>query len=307
MKKVLVTGAAGCVGENVIKYLLSEGMYEITALDLDNKKTLKRLKRYSKRVNVVYGDICDKELIGNLIKENDYVIHLATIIPPYTDLYHNSRDIEYNGTENIIKAINKYNKNCFLIYASTTSLYDNSLGASVKENIKVEELSNFSSLKYELENLIKEKLTNYTIFRVPLVLSDLKKDNFIYGVKKNIFVEVTTGQDAAYAFVKAIPYKAQLNKKTYNVGLGIKGRLQYKEILNNILKYYGINIKYILGRMFINKDYLSPFLTDSDVLDEIIHYHTDTLNKYYKRLNNNSKKRKISKLIGKIILKLKKG
>ena len=172
MKKVLVTGAAGCVGENVIKYLLSEGMYEITALDLDNKKSFKRLKRYSKRVNVIYGDICDKELMGNLIKENDYVIHLASVIPPYTDLYHNSREIEYNGTENIIKAINKYNKNCFLIYASTTSLYDNSLGANVKENIKVEELSNFSSLKYELENLIKDKLTNYTIFRIPLVLSD---------------------------------------------------------------------------------------------------------------------------------------
>ncbi len=33
MKKVLVTGAAGVVGLNVLKYLLSEGKYEITALD----------------------------------------------------------------------------------------------------------------------------------------------------------------------------------------------------------------------------------------------------------------------------------
>ena len=38
MKKVLVTGAAGSVGNLVIKYLLSEGKYEITAIDLKNKK-----------------------------------------------------------------------------------------------------------------------------------------------------------------------------------------------------------------------------------------------------------------------------
>ena len=41
MKKILVTGAAGTVGINVLKFLLSEGKYEITALDLKNKKTEK--------------------------------------------------------------------------------------------------------------------------------------------------------------------------------------------------------------------------------------------------------------------------
>ena len=46
LKKVLVTGAGGSVGINVIKYLLSEGKYEITALDLRNKTSQKRLKKY---------------------------------------------------------------------------------------------------------------------------------------------------------------------------------------------------------------------------------------------------------------------
>ena len=40
MKKVLVTGAAGSIGLQVIKYLLSEGKYEITALDLKSKVIL---------------------------------------------------------------------------------------------------------------------------------------------------------------------------------------------------------------------------------------------------------------------------
>jgi nucleoside-diphosphate-sugar epimerase len=41
MKKVLVTGAAGTIGINVIKYLLSEGKYEITAVDLKNRGNYK--------------------------------------------------------------------------------------------------------------------------------------------------------------------------------------------------------------------------------------------------------------------------
>ena len=57
MKKVLVTGAAGTIGLQVIKFLLSEGKYEIAALDLKNNKTVQVLKKYKKRINVIYGDV----------------------------------------------------------------------------------------------------------------------------------------------------------------------------------------------------------------------------------------------------------
>ena len=57
MKKVLVTGAAGAIGINVIKYLLSEGKYEITALDLRNRHSNSVLKKYKKRVNIILGDV----------------------------------------------------------------------------------------------------------------------------------------------------------------------------------------------------------------------------------------------------------
>ena len=59
MKKILVTGAAGAVGLNLIKYLLAEGKYEITALDLKNKKVYKRLK-------IIFVDSKENELISLL-------------------------------------------------------------------------------------------------------------------------------------------------------------------------------------------------------------------------------------------------
>ena len=86
MKKVLVTGASGSIGLKVIKYLLSEGKYEITALDLRNKGSQKRLKKYRRRINIIYGDINDTILIPSLIKDQDYIIHLAGVMPPIADL-----------------------------------------------------------------------------------------------------------------------------------------------------------------------------------------------------------------------------
>ena len=52
MKKILVTGAAGTVGLQVIRFLLSEGKYEITALELRNRMAYKRLKAFRKRINI---------------------------------------------------------------------------------------------------------------------------------------------------------------------------------------------------------------------------------------------------------------
>ena len=307
MKKVLVIGAGGSVGIGVIKYLLSEGKYEITALDLKNKKTQKKLKKYRKRINIIFGDVNDPILVEALIKGHDYVIHLASIMPPFSDFSSKLGDIiDYSGTENIIKAINYYNPSCFLIYASTTSLYDETLSATVKEKIIVDSLSNYSLNKYRAENLIKKKLKNYTIFRLPLVLNNIEHEPFMYHVKKNLFVEVTTNQDAAYAFVRAIDYKQELNKKIYNVGMGLNGRLKYDDILKNILINYGISWKYFLARTFLDKDYRSPILLDSDELEKIIHYQNDTLYNYFRRLKQKGKKRKLQRLLAKPLIFLKK-
>ena len=71
MKKVLVIGAAGTIGVHTVKYLLSEGKYEITILDLKNKTSYEKLKRFRKRVNILYGDVTDRILIEALVKDHD--------------------------------------------------------------------------------------------------------------------------------------------------------------------------------------------------------------------------------------------
>ena len=300
MKKILVTGASGSIGLNVIKYLLSEGKYEITALDLKHKKAISNLKRYKKRINVIFGDVTDQILMEGLVKGHDVVIHLAGVMPPMANMSEKINDlVDYKGCENIIKAINFYNEKCFLMYPSTTSIYGDNKSHKTNDKIKEDSLDFYGLSKLKIENLIKKKLKNYTIFRLPLVLNNVKDESFTYNIKKKDIVEVSTKEEVAYAFVKGIEYQSELNKKVYNVGMGEEGRVEFNSILKKLLKYHGMSCRFVFSRVFLDKNFYSPILLDSDKLENIIHYRFDTLEKYYKRLEYKYRNRRFRKLLAK--------
>ena len=304
MKKVLVTGAAGCIGTQVIKYLLAEGKYEITALDLKNKTVFKRLKRFKKRINILYGDIGDRVLIEALVKSHDVIIHLASALPPLSDMKRGLAEIvEYDNTENIIRAISYYNPKCHLMYASTTSMYKEKENVTVKTKIELNDYDYFSLAKLRTEQLIKEKLKNYTIYRIPLVLGYMDDDIFMYHVKKNSIVDVVTKEDIAYAFVKGIKYLDKLNRKTFNVTS--EEPILFNDLLINILKIRGLSWNYVLSRLFLEKNYYSPVCKDRDELEEIIHYRNDSLIEYYNRLKRKNSKRKFAKFLAKPFIRNK--
>ena len=81
--KILVTGGAGFIGSNFIRYLLQHHSdWQIVNLDkltyagnLENLADLKDDPRYT----FVYGDIADRNLVKNLFEEQkfDMVAHLA--------------------------------------------------------------------------------------------------------------------------------------------------------------------------------------------------------------------------------------
>lgn len=298
MKKVLVTGAAGTIGKLVIKFLLSEGKYEITALDLRTKNSQKNLKKYRRRINIIYGDMNDEILMEALVKDQDYIIHLAGVLPPLADIKKGLSDkIEYNGTKNIIKAINFYNPKCFLIYASTSSIYGDNKEVNIKTKPNILEIDYYSKTKIKTETIIKEKLKNYTIIRLPLVLCNPASGAFLYNVKRNRLVEAITDNDAAYLFTRAIEESEKLNKKVWNAGGGENMTAIYKDILSKVLEIYGFSFKYLLISLFLDKNFYVSTYEDSDKLNDLLDYRSDSLASYYMRLKRATKNRRIAKLI----------
>ncbi len=288
MKKVLVTGAAGIIGLNVIKFLLSEGKYEITLVDLKNKHSMEVLKKYTKRVNVIYGDVNNETLMEALVKDHDVVIHLAGALPPLANLKSElSRIVDYEGTKNIVDAIRMYNPKCQLLYVSSTTVYgkeDNNEKLTVKSAVEIHEGDYFSQYKYDCEKLISGNVKNYTIFRIPVVLGDANNDLPMYNVPKNSCIEFVGAKDVAYALVSAIDYRDKINQKTYNLSGGEECRTTYREYLKNLLSIYGLSFRYIISCLLVEKNFYSGFYKDGNDFSKIVDYRNDSLNAYYRRL-----------------------
>ena len=105
MKKILITGAAGVVGSKVVSQILLESFYEVTLLELKNKSITKKLNKYKKRINIVYGDATDPVLMEALVKDHDIIIHLSSAMPPVANYNNLSYSNNYKATENIVKCI----------------------------------------------------------------------------------------------------------------------------------------------------------------------------------------------------------
>ena len=134
-KKVLVTGGAGFIGSNFIRYIYDKyPNYIIYNLDiltyagnLDNLK-LEKLKdiKGSKRYFFIKGDICDPKLVSRLFKKHkfDIVLNFAAeshVDRSITDDYHFFRT-NLGGVHNLIDLVRKQSIPRF-VQISTDEIY----------------------------------------------------------------------------------------------------------------------------------------------------------------------------------------
>ena len=301
MKKVLVTGAAGGLGKKVLKYLLSEGKYDITALDLKNKNSYKALRKYYKRVTIIYGDVTDPILIDNLVKKHDYIIHLAGVNQSMSILKEKiSQEIDYKGSENIVRAITFYNPKCFLIFPSTTNVYGNiNTPVTISSKIDNNKDDYYTNTKLQIEKLIKDKLSNYVIYRIPIILSEDVKYDFIYNAPLNRETEFITANDCAYALVKTINHDKGLNKKIYNLGGGSACSAPYGYVLKQILDIYGLNFRYLWSFIFLENLNYGHIYSDSSKINRTLDYQSESIESYLMQIKRKNKNRLINRILGK--------
>ncbi len=78
MQRVVVTGGAGFIGANFVRYLAANTDTEITVLDaLTYAGRRENLAGLDDRVSVVVGDIADAALVDELVGSHDTVVHFA--------------------------------------------------------------------------------------------------------------------------------------------------------------------------------------------------------------------------------------
>ena len=111
MKKYLVTGAAGFIGANFVKYMLSkyDDIYIVILDKLTYAGNLGTIKKEieDRRVEFVLGDICDKEKVSEIFSKHDidYVVNFAAESHVDRSITNPQLFLETNilGTQNMLE------------------------------------------------------------------------------------------------------------------------------------------------------------------------------------------------------------
>jgi dTDP-glucose 4,6-dehydratase len=112
MTNFLVTGGAGFIGSNFVRYVLNNTDASVTVLDkltyAGNRASLRGLSK--DRFAFVQGDICNASLVHELVRDHDLVVHFAAESHNDNALRDPSAFVTTNliGTATLLEAVRRY-------------------------------------------------------------------------------------------------------------------------------------------------------------------------------------------------------
>jgi dTDP-glucose 4,6-dehydratase len=196
--KLFVTGAAGFIGSNYVRWLLANSDHEVTVFDkltyagnLDNIRDVLD----DRRCRFVHGDICDQDAVLATLPGHDAVVHFAaeshvdrSIVDPYAFVTTNTF-----GTSVVCDIARQVEVERFL-HISTDEVYGSIESGSFDETDRLTPRSPYSAAKagsdlialsyhttYGLPVLVTRCSNNYGPYQFPEKLIPLFTTNLLDG------------------------------------------------------------------------------------------------------------------------------
>ena len=203
--KILVTGGLGFIGSNFVRYMSDKT--EIIVVDAlkygSNENNLKDLD-----YKLVKGDICDYELMAELVKDADAIVNFAAETHVDRSISNPYAFVESNviGVFTILEAMRKVNSTAKLVHVSTDEVYGDIEKGSFREDDMLRPSSPYSASKasadmfvlayvrtYGLNAVITRCTNNYGAYQFPeklipkaIVRAQMDMKIPIYGTGKNV-------------------------------------------------------------------------------------------------------------------------
>jgi len=282
--KLLVTGGAGFIGSNFIRYILKKYPdYEIVNLDLltyaGNLENLKDVEKNPK-YKFIKGDIADKELVNNLVKDCDVIVNFAAESHVDRSILDSSDFIRTNivGTHNLLEAA-KNNSLKRFHHISTDEVFGH-LGPNdpaFDENTPYAPRSPYSASKAASDHLVRAYFhtfglpitisncsNNYGPFHFPEKLIPLAITNLIEGKKIPVYGDGLQVRDWLFVedHCEAIDLIFQKGKIGETYCVGGNSEKTNMEIVKNILELLGKGeeiIEYVKDRPGHDRRYAIDF------------------------------------------------
>jgi UDP-glucuronate 4-epimerase len=298
-KKVLITGGAGFIGSHLIDFLMASGEYSITCVDnfddfYDPYLKRKNIEQHIGNVDfkLIEADITNHNLISQLDKQYDIVVHLAAkagVRPSIKNpvLYQH---VNVVGLQNVLEIARLTSVKQF-VFGSSSSVYGVNPNIPWKEKDKdLMPVSPYASSKIAGEWLCKTysqlygmrfiALRFFTVYG-PRQRPDLAINNFtnkiMNGEPINYFGDGTTLRDYTYVkdtvsgIISAMHYD-QSNFEIIN--LGNNHPVSLSELVSTLEKV--LNKKAILNRLPEQEGDVPLTCADISKAQELLSYNPQT-------------------------------
>ena len=185
MKKILITGSNGLLGQKLVYKLLERKDVKLIA-------TSKGVNRLIKKGGYTFSslDITNKKEVGAIFKEfmPDVVINTAAMTN--VDACESQKEEAYalnvTAVKNMVDTIQDKIPNCHFIHLSTDFIFDGEKGSAYTEEDKPNPLSYYAISKYEGEKIIQASKIKWTIARTIIVygiVDNMSRSNVVLWAK----------------------------------------------------------------------------------------------------------------------------
>lgn len=245
---MLITGGAGSVGRQLAGMFLAEGrpvrIFDLPFMDFSGLED-------ESNVEVVKGDITDKDSVNEAVRNVGGILHLAALLPPTSE---RNRDktfaVNVEGTRNITEALKSHGSKATLVFTSSISTY----GDTSKESdpIKITQPQNaidiYAESKIAGEKVLIGSGVNFVILRiasiaVPAFLEPPEPWPFTSDQR----VEMVHRDDVADAIKSSVDTPEAVGN-VFNIAGGSTWRLAGKNYVEDFFNFMGAPVEMAVYR-----------------------------------------------------------
>jgi dTDP-4-dehydrorhamnose reductase len=250
MKKYLITGSNGLLGQKLVYALVNRPDIQLIATALGHNRLIQQ-----KGYEYIPMDISDKAAVTAVIAkvQPDAIIHTAAMTN--VDACETERELcwklNVTAVENIVNAIAQHSPNTHLVHLSTDFIFDGEKGTEYTEEDKPNPLSYYALSKWEGEKVVQASTISWAIARTIIVygiVDNMSRSNVILwakdaltkGQKINVvddqFRSPTLAEDLADGCIRIADQKA---KGIYN--LSGKETMSIFELVNRVANFWKLD------------------------------------------------------------------
>ncbi|WP_047790097.1 SDR family oxidoreductase [Tenacibaculum mesophilum] len=273
MKKVVITGSNGLLGQTLVSLLLEEKeRYQVIGFSRGENRSGRG------DFNYVSIDITDEDLLYKKLSEYKPDVIVNTAAMTNVDACETNKQACDNLNIDVVQYLKNYSEEnkTHLIHISTDFIFDGKNGP-YKESDKPNPLNYYGLSKLKSEELLIKSKVNYAILRTILVYGkvyDMSRTNIVLWVKKMLEdrKEITIVDDQfrmpTYVEDLALACKLSIDKKALGIfNVSSKKMLSIYEIAQQIAEVFRLDKSLIkpISTSVLSQTALRPGVTGFDL------------------------------------------